>query len=384
MRIALVAPLVSAIAEPYVGGAQALLADLAQGLVQRGHQVTLFARAGSFVPSVYIEPIAVPASVHPANFSEPLREYPADAINRVPTDAGFFAQANLFLELFLQLRGRSAEFDLIHAHAFDWPAFACSALVHAIPVLHTIHLPALSVEINSALSVLHRQGHPLTLITVSHACARTYADYTPIDHVIYNGLNLGTIPFAPVVPAEAPLLFAGRIAPEKGVEAAIEIAKRAGRRLLIAGGIYDRDYYEERIVPQLQGAGEQVTYVGLLERRALWEMMGRSLGLLFPIEWDEPFGLTAVEAMATGTPVIAFRRGAAAEVIRDGEAGFLVEPGDRSQAAALVDKLRDTSRRQCRAHVETHFALEKMIEEYEQVYREQVRFVLVGDRERER
>ena len=376
MRVALVAPLVSAIAEPHVGGAQALLADLAQGLVQRGHQVTLFARADSFVPGVYIEPIVVPDSVQPANFSEPLREYPAikesPAINRGATDAGFFAQANLFFELFLQLRGRNAEFDLIHAHAFDWPAFACSALVHAIPVLHTIHLPALSVEINSALRVLHRQGHPLTLITVSHACARTYADYTPIDHVIYNGLNLGTIPFAPVVPAEAPLLFAGRIAPEKGVEAAIEIAKRAGRRLLIAGGIYDRDYYEERIVPQLQGAGEQVTYVGLLERRALWEMMGRSLGLLFPIEWDEPFGLTAVEAMATGTPVIAFRRGAAAEVIRDGETGFLVEPGDRSQAAALVDKLRDTSRRQCRAHVETHFALEKMIEEYEQVYREQV------------
>ncbi len=369
MRVALVAPLVSAIAEPHVGGAQALLADLARGLVQRGHQVTLFARADSFVPGVYIEPIAVPDSVQPANFSEPLREYPA--MNRRSTDAGFFAQANLFLELFLQLRGRNAEFDLIHAHAFDWPAFACSALVHAIPVLHTIHLPALSVEINSALSVLHRQGHPLTLITVSHACARTYADYTSIDHVIYNGLDLDAIPFAPVVPAEAPLLFAGRIAPEKGVEAAIEIARRAGRRLLIAGGIYDRDYYEERIVPQLQRAGEQVTYMGLLERRALWEMMGRSLGLLFPIEWDEPFGLTAVEAMATGTPVIAFRRGAAAEVIRDGETGFLVEPGDRSQATGLVDKLKDIHRSQCRAHVEAHFALEKMIDAYEEVYREQ-------------
>ena len=388
MKVALVAPLVSAIAEPHLGGAQALLADLAQGLVQRGHQVTLFARAGSFVPGVYIEPIAVPASVHPTNFSALLREYPAGAINRADTeilrcaqddssdainraDAGFFAQANLFLDLFLQLRGRSAEFDLIHAHAFDWPAFACSALVHAIPVLHTIHLPALSVEINSALRVLHRQGHPLTLTTVSHACARTYADYTSIDHVIYNGLDLGAIPYAPVVPAEAPLLFAGRIAQEKGVEAAIEIAKRAGCHLLIAGGIYDRDYYEERIVPNLQGAGDQVTFVGLLERRVLWEMMGRSLGLLFPSEWDEPFGLTAVEAMATGTPVIAFRRGAAVEVIRDCETGFLVEPGDRIQAAALVDKLKDIPRRECRAHVETHFTLEKMIEAYEQVYREQ-------------
>ena len=362
MRVALVAPLVSTIAEPYLGGAQALLADLAQGLVQRGHQVTLFARDDSLVPGVLIEPITVPDSVHPANFSEPFESN---------ADPGFFAQANLFLDLFLQLRRRSAEFDLIHAHAFDWPAFACSTLVRDITVLHTIHLPALSAEINSALRVLHQQGHPLTLITVSHMCARTYADYTPIDHVIYNGLNLDAIPFAPTVSAQAPLLFAGRIAPEKGVEAAIEIAKSAGRRLIVAGGIYDRGYYEKRIAPQLQRAGDQVTYVGLLERPVLWEVMGRSVGLLFPIEWDEPFGLTAVEAMATGTPVIAFRRGAAAEVIRDGETGFLVEPGDRTQAAALVDQLTVISRRECRAHVEAHFALEKMIDAYERVYREQ-------------
>ncbi len=364
MRIALVAPLVSAIAEPYVGGAQALLADLAQGLVRRGHEVTLFARDDSSVPGVHIEPIAVPASVHPANFSAPLRESAADP--------GFFAQANLFLELFLQLRRRSTEFDLIHAHAFDWPAFACSTLIETIPVLHTIHLPALSVEINSALRVLHQQGHPLTLITVSQTCARTYADYTPIDHVIYNGLNLDAIPFASTVPADAPLLFAGRISPEKGVEAAIEIAQRAGRRLLLAGGIYDRDYYEQRILPHLQQSGEHLQYLGLLERPALWAIMGRSLSLLFPIQWDEPFGLTAVEAMATGTPIIAFRRGAAAEVIRDGETGFLVNPGDSAQAASLVDKLNDIPRSQCRAHVEARFALEKMIDAYEQVYREQV------------
>ena len=363
MRIALVAPLVSAIAEPYLGGAQALLADLAQGLMQRGHQVTLFARDDSFVPGVSIEPIAVPEIVRPADFSKPLHESSADP--------GFFAQANLFLELFLQLRQRSAEFDLIHAHAFDWPAFACSALIQTMPVLHTLHLPAVSTEINSALRVLHRQGHPLTLITVSHACARTYADYTPIDHVIYNGLNLDRLPFAPQTPTQAPLLFAGRIAPEKGVEAAIEIAARAGHRLLIAGGIYDRRYYEERILPHLQQTGDQVTYLGLLERQALWQVMGQSLGLLFPIEWDEPFGLTAVEAMATGTPVIAFRRGAAAEVIRHAETGFLVESGDRLQAAALVEKLPEIPRSQCRKHVETHFALEKMIDAYEQVYQKE-------------
>jgi len=362
VRIALVAPLVSAIAQPFLGGAQALLADLAQGLVQRGHQVMLFARDDSFVPGVNIEPIAVPGNVHPANFSEPLRESLADA--------GFFAQANLFFELFLKLQRRSAEFDLVHAHAFDWPAFACSLLVSDIPVIHTLHLPAVSAEINSALRTLHQQGHPVTLITVSHACARTYANYTPIDYVIYNGLDVEAIPFASSTPVEAPLLFAGRIAPEKGVEAAIEIAQRAGRHLLLAGGIYDRQYYEERIVSRLQHSDNQVTYLGLLERQALWKIMGQSLGLLFPIEWDEPFGLTAVEAMATGTPVIAFRRGAIAEVIRHEETGFLVEPGERLQAALLVDKLIDIPRAQCRSHVEAHFTLNRMLDEHERMYRE--------------
>ena len=360
MRVALVAPLVSAIAQPYLGGAQALLADLAQGLIRRGHSVTLFARDDSFVPGIPIEPVIVPDSVRPASFSEPLRERPADA--------GFFTQANLFLELFLQLQQRSADFDLVHIHAFDWPAFACSALIQDIPVLHTLHLPAVSPEINMALRVLHRQGHPLTLITVSHACARTYEDSTPIDYVIYNGLDLDAIPFSPKPSADAPLLFAGRIAPEKGVEAALEIAERAGYRLLIAGSIYDRLYYEQRIAPGLKRAGERVTYLGQLERLALWKIMGQSLGLLFPIEWDEPFGLTAVEAMATGTPVIAFRRGAAEEVIRHGETGFLVEPGECAHAAALVDDLFDIPRARCRAHVEAHFALERMLDAYEQVY----------------
>jgi UDP-glucose:tetrahydrobiopterin glucosyltransferase len=360
MRIALVAPLVTPIAQPYVGGSQALVAELARGLMLRGHKVTMFAREGSFVPGVPMEIIAVPESVRPASFSGPPQER--------PTDPGFFAQGNIFLDLFLRLQRHHDRFDLVHAHAFDWPAFVCSALVHDLPVIHTIHLPAVSPEINEGLSVLHRRGHPLTLITVSHACARTYADYTPFDHVIYNGLDLAAIPFSPQVADDAPLLFAGRIAPEKGVEAAIEIALRAECPLLLAGGIYDRSYYETRVVPRLREAGERVTYLGQLEHAQLWELMGQARGLLFPIEWDEPFGLTAVEAMATGTPVIAYRRGAAEEVIGHGETGYLVEPGAYTQAAELVGALSKLSRTHCRKHVERNFSFEHMLDEYERVY----------------
>jgi len=312
------------------------------------------------VPGVSIETLAVPASVQPARFAGPPQER--------PNDAGFFAQANIFLDLFMRLRQRQEEFELIHAHAFDWPSFICSALVHTLPIAHTIHLPAVSPEINEGLRVLHQRGHPLTLITVSHACARTYADYTVCDAVIYNGLDVAALPFAAQVATDAPLLFAGRITPEKGIEAAIDIAEMAGQRLLIAGGVYDRSYYETRIVPRLREAQGRVTYLGQLAHAELWQLMSRTRGLLFPIEWDEPFGLTMVEAMATGTPVIAYRRGAAEEIIRHGETGFLVTPGAREEAVAYVENLAQLSRETCRAHVEQHFSFEHMLDAYERVY----------------
>lgn len=361
MRIALVAPLVSPIAQPYIGGAQAMLADLARGLSTRGHQVTLFARAGSAVEGVNIEQIAVPDCVRPANFSS--------SSNANAPDAGFFVQANLFLDLFLHLQRSAEAFDLIHMHAFDWPAYTLSALINKLPVVHTLHLPAVASEINEALRVLDRQGHPLTLTTVSHACAYTYAAYTPIDYVIYNGLDIEAIPFQPTVFRHAPLLCAGRITPEKGVEAALEIAERAHYPLVIAGGIYDREYYEQRIAPRIAQAGSSVTYLGQVERETLWKLMGQASALLCPIAWDEPFGLTPVEAMATGTPVIAFRRGAMEEIVQHGETGYLVEPGECAQAAAFIDDLPDIPRAHCRAHVEENFSLDTMLDAYEQMYR---------------
>ncbi|GHO43890.1 glycosyltransferase family 4 protein [Ktedonospora formicarum] len=360
MRIALLAPLVTPIAEPFLGGAQALVANLARGLNQRGHKVTLFARQGSSVPGVEIETFEVPESVIPATFAGPMRERPADD--------GFFSQANVFLEIFLRLRQRQEEFDLLHAHAFDWPAFTLSTILTRIPILHTIHLPAVSPEINESLRLLHQQGHPLRLITVSQACARTYETHTPFDHIIYNGLDIASIPFAPEVDSDAPLLFAGRITPEKGVEAALDIAERTGIPLLLAGGIYDNAYYEQRIAPRLQEMGERARYLGALAQDKLWQLMGQTRGLLFTSTWDEPFGLTMVEAMATGTPVLAFERGAAAEVIRHGETGYLISPNALEQAVQRVRDLPTIQRTRCRQHVEQSFSFDAMLDRHEQAY----------------
>lgn len=360
MRIALVAPLVSTIAQPYTGGAQAMLADLAYGLQKRGHQVTLFARSGSYLEDITIEHIAVPEQVHPANFARSTKES--------STDPAFFIQANLFLALFLQLRARCHEFDLIHVHAFDWPAYTFSTLIGDIPVLHTLHLPALSPEIDRALQTLDQQGHPLTLIAVSQSCAQTYATSTPIDYIIYNGLDVQAIPFRECVSPDAPLLFVGRISPEKGVEAAIEIAEQARSPLAIIGSIYDQDYYLRRIAPRIARPGSLISYLGQMTREQVWEIMGQAAGLLCPMAWDEAFGLTAVEALATGTPVIAFRRGAMEETLLQDVTGFLVEPGNCTQAALCVPRLSGISRARCRAHVEATFPLEKMLTAYEQVY----------------
>jgi UDP-glucose:tetrahydrobiopterin glucosyltransferase len=359
MRIALIAPLVTPIAQPFVGGAQAILADLAQGLHQRGHTVTLFARAGSFIPAVSIEQVPVPAIVRPSDFSRLDQEHSAEA--------GFTVQANIFLELFQHLHARQHKFDLIHAHAFDWPAFAFSTLIQDIPIMHTLHLPAVSPDINECLRIFHHYQHPLTLTTVSHSSAATYTNYTPFDYIINNGRNLDIIPFVEYVAPDAPLLFAGRISPEKGVVEAIEIARLAKRHLLIAGNIYDHHYYQEKVAPLLAQEKEHVTYLGQLEHEILWKLMGQSQALLFTLTWDA-FSLTPIEAMATGTPVIAFARGSASEMIRHGETGFIVPWGDCEQAAALVQALPSLSRASCRKHVENNFSLVKMLDNYEQAY----------------
>jgi len=235
-------------------------------------------------------------------------------------------------------------------------------------VAPTLHLPAIVTEINDALRVLEHRGHPLTLVTVSHACAHTYEHITSIDHVIYNGRDLADIPYSAQVAEDAPLLVAGRIAPEEGIDAAIKIAERANQRLLIAGGIYDQGYYLERVAPLIEQAGERVSYLGQLEHNVLWKLMGEVCGLLFPIAWDEPFGLTPVEAMACGTPVIAYERGAVAEIIQHRKTGFLVPPGDIEQAAARVADLPIISRALCRSHVEKNFSQEVMLTLYEEMY----------------
>ncbi|MGO8949467.1 MAG: glycosyltransferase [Ktedonobacterales bacterium] len=383
MRIALLAPLVSPIAPPFLGGAQALLADLAAGLAERGHEVTLYAADGSAVPGVNVPELGIdsqeltPARLGRSDLGASGDDGAADTKNEgdedderfgglVPLDRDLYLNDYAFLRAYRAIAEHSGQHDVLHAHAYDAPAFAYSA-IQPLPVVHTLHLPAQDEIINTMLAMVappQSSTSSTQLVTVSSACAATYLPFCRIAAVIYNGIPIERIPYAPHPASEEYLLYAGRISPEKGVEDALEIARHAGMHLILAGGIYDRDYYDKRVAPQLNGQSSGATYLGAVPREQLWQLMAGAQALLVPSYWDEPFGLVAAEAQATGTPVIGYARGGLPEVIADGVTGWLVAAGDRHRAAEAVAQVSRLDRAGCRRWVAERFGLDTMLDAY--------------------
>ncbi len=392
MRIALLAPLVSPLAPPFLGGAQAVLYDLAAGLAQRGHDVTLYAADGSRIPGVRIISTGIDSSelaaerfrpIHPAADT---RSDTSQSGNAGDSDRANTPLARAFAHVYDLLAAHAGEHDLLHAHAYDWAAFMYGTRV-PLPVVHTLHLPNLDPAIGAALAALapaslapadlplsrreRRSGGEVHLATVSHACAATYAATCRIEAVLYNGIELERIPFraeAREPAAERYLLVAGRISPEKGTADALAIAERAGRHLVIVGGVYDKAYHSKQVAPRLEWLGSCASYVGEVARERLWELMAGAEAVLCPAYWDEPFGLVPCEAQATGTPVIAYARGGLREVVADARTGWLVAPGDVAAAADAVQRLGALDRRACRSWVEQRFSLAAMLDAHERFY----------------
>ncbi|PWT74789.1 MAG: hypothetical protein C5B60_06320, partial [Chloroflexi bacterium] len=243
MRIALLAPLVSPIAPPFLGGAQALLADLASGLALRGHAVTLYAADGSAVSGVETPVLGIDSSLlTPARMAGSLSR-PGDrekgagtehldgsedddelADGLVPGGLDAYLSDYAFLRAYRAIAEHAGEHDLVHAHAYDAPAFAYSSL-QPLPVLHTLHLPDQDAGVRAMLAMIAPASGAASrtrLVTVSSACAATYRPFCRIDQVIYNGIPIEQIPYASSPVEESYLLYAGRISPEKGVEDAFE------------------------------------------------------------------------------------------------------------------------------------------------------------------
>ncbi len=341
-----------------------MLNDLALGLARRGHRVSLFAATGSRLEATNGETEAVQLIEVPV---KPGELSPAD-FNQVETskeaEAAFYRQGELFLETFLKINRADPPFDLAHAHAFDWPAYALAPL-SGVPTVHTVHLPSVDSRINAILRTTYQQTGSSHAVTVSKACAATFAADCPFDRVIYNGIDTAAIPFG--AKGEGFLLFAGRMAPEKGADLALAIARQAGRPLKLAGGIYDRQFFEAKIGPELEN-NSQVEYLGSLSRRDLYRLMSQADGVLFPSRWEEPFGLVLAEALAAGAPVISWQRGAAPEIVEDGRTGFLLPYEDIAGAAAAVSRLPEIDRAACRQRIEQNFSIEKMLDDYEAYY----------------
>jgi glycosyltransferase involved in cell wall biosynthesis len=350
LRIALVAPLVSPIAEPFLGGSQALLSDLATGLAARGHAVTLFAADGSRVPGAEMVTLGIDAALmRPAAFSAP---QPDDAAARE-------RERVAFLRIAYEVRRRAADFDLVHNHAFDAPAFELLGQSHP-RVAHTLHLPPVIDSVVEAAAAACRES---AMVTVSRAMAGAWRPWIGWSRTILNGVPADRI--TPGSPVPGRWLFVGRIAPEKGIEDALAAAESAGRRLRVVGGVYDAAYHA-----RLESRLERHDVIGAQPRDRVFHEMASAEGLLMPARWQEPFGLTAVEAMAAGTPVAAYACGALPEVIADGVSGLLVPVGDVEALAGAARRLHTLDRGACRRWAQSRFDLERMVDEYVELYRE--------------
>jgi glycosyltransferase involved in cell wall biosynthesis len=369
MRPVLLAPLISPIVDrevgltgDQIGGTQTYLADLAARLAGRGHAVTLLCAPGSRLAGVEVVELPIGhLRLEPASFDG---------------EAGrsdLAAQAEAFAIARRWLDGRVGRIDLVHGHAFDAPAFdALRGL--AAPVVHTLHLPPVDDGVVAAAA---RVADEAVLTTNSAANAAAWrAAGVPVREVVPYGLDVGALPFRPR--GGGYLLFAGRLTPEKGPDLAIEAAAAVGRPLVLVGGVYDRRFYRRELRPRLRELrawrpGDQLdasaTYVGPRPRVDVFELMAAADGLLMPVRWDEPLGLVAIEAPATGCPVVAFARGGLSEVVAGGESGWLVPPDDMTAFVAALARLGEIDRRGCRASVARRYGIEAMIDGYESLYR---------------
>ncbi len=363
MHLALVAPLVSVIHDERtpLGGAQAVVADLAHGLLSAGHQVTVLAADGSLVRGAEIPELGIDADLlKPADFSHPKPR--TDTVEQVAA----FHRIRIWLE------ANASRIDVAHGHAFDAPSFLQLSNL-PIPVVHTLHLPPLDDDVTEAAHAVQASA---TYVAVSQASAKQWRERgIQVRQSIYPGLDLERVPFQ-----EAPgryLLFAGRITPEKGPDQAIDVAEALDQPLILAGEIYDREYFDRAIAPRVRidkeisrviGRHTGASYIGPQSRSDLLELMSHARGVLMPSTWDEPFGLVGIEAQATGTPVVAYRRGGLVEVVQDGETGWLVTPDDRAEFQLRVRMLDRIQRRNSRQRIEEHFSMRRMVDSYCSLY----------------
>lgn len=332
MRVAMLAPISWRTPPRHYGPWELITSLLTEALVRRGVDVTLFATLDSITSGTL-------AGVCPRPYSE---------------DPSVDAKVWELLHV-AHVFERAGEFDLIHNQA-DFVPLAFSRLVDT-PIVTTIH----GFSSERIVPVFGRYQDRVSYVAISDADRHADLRYAA---TIHHGIPLDDFPFDPAGGDD--LLFFGRIHPDKGAAEAIEVARRVDRRLVMAGIVQDQRYYERQVAPAVDGT--RVKYdgpVGGLERTRL---LGASRALLHLINFDEPFGLSVIEAMACGTPVIARNRGSMRELIDHGVTGFLVD--DLEGAVAAIARIDEIDRAACRTAVAARFTVDRMADRYLSLYRE--------------
>ncbi len=304
--------------------------NIAEGLIEKGIDVTLFA-TGDSITKGHLEDICN-------------RPYAED------TDLDPKVWECLHISHIMEQANR---FDLIHNH-FDFLPLTYSRLI-TTPMVTTIH----GFSSPKILPVYKKYNNSSYYVSISDSDRSHALDYVA---TVYNGINANEFTFRKN--PQDYLLFFGRIHPEKGTHESILIAKKTGRKLIISGLIQDQDYFENKVKPYIDD--RMVVYVGNSGPQERNRLLGNAYALLHPVSFEEPFGLSVVEAMFCGTPVIAFNRGSMPELIRDGKTGFIVNSIE--EAAGTINKIPSIGRDTCRNWAELKFTRQKMVEGYLDVY----------------
>lgn len=346
LRVAVLASWTHPVTEPFPGGLEAHVWHLCRGLLARGHEVVLHARAGS-------DPAVASELAEFDELWEPSMLAHSDVSMPEP---GFMREHHAYLDALERIRLGGA--DLVHNHAYHYLPMSLGGRDRTswVTTLHTPPTPWLE----SAMAA--RRTTTMTFTTVSGFTATQWSRLPTTPSVVPNGVDPKRWPQGPGGDA---LVWSGRITSEKAPHMAVEAAVRAGRRLVLAGPVRDQDYFDTRIRPRL---GSGVEYAGHLHADALAALVGSSAAALVTPAWDEPFGLVAAEALMCGTPVAAFARGGLPEVLGPLGSDHLAFPGDVDSLAAAADRAASADRGAVRADAVARFGIDRMIDAYERLY----------------
>jgi len=330
IRIAMLAPIAWRTPPRDYGPWELVASNLTEGLINKGYDVTLFATKDSITK----------ANLHaicPRGYEEDKNINPD--VWKLLHISEVFERAN--------------EYDLIHNH-FDFPVLTYSRLVKT-PVLTTIH----GFSSSEIYPVYEKYNNDTYYVSISNSDRYEKLDYIA---TVYNGIDLNKFTYNSK--RGNYLVFLGRICREKGTYEAIQIARKANKKLYIAGIVQEHDYFKEKIKPNLDN--NQIKYLGIVNNDKKNELLGNALAILHPVKKPERFGLVMIEAMACGTPVIGFNLGSVKEVVKHKKTGFVVN--DVADAVNSVQKLEAINRINCRKRVKKYFTVDKMVEEYIKVY----------------